>query len=341
MRKSYKIHLGLLLILTLTGSRVAVAQYSQFQLGDTTKPEYPYIFPILGSIAYDKGFDLPYPAGIMVNYFYGQQDILIPDISVGFSEGLLPDIPLTDVTSLVEFEHIQATATSINIRPDLWVFPFLNVYGIFGKTWATTDVMLSYPITLKAVAELEGTSFGTGITGASGLGKYFFVLDGNWVWTNMTNFEEPVKTSTFSFRLGRAFPMGKNPQSNVAFWLGGMRIRMGGVTEGTITLGEVLPPETWDKRTELVAAYREWYDDQNPLNKQLADRTLTPIVNALENSNGEGTVAYSITKKPAQEWNIIIGGQYQINKRFQLRTEGGIIGNRKSFLLSGNYRFGF
>ena len=317
------------------------SQYSQLQLGDTTKPVYPYIFPILGSAAYDKGFDLPFPAGIMLNYFYGSQDILIPDIAVGFSEGLLPDIPLTDVTRLIEFEQIQAVATSVNVRPDLWIFPFLNVYGIFGKTWATTNVLLDYPIKLNAVAELEGVSFGTGITGASGLGKYFFVLDGNWVWTNMTNFEDPVKTSTFSFRLGRAFQVGKNPESNVAFWAGGMRIRMGGITMGTITLGDVIPAETWENRNDLVARYNSWYEIQDPLKQQLADRTLTPIIDGLGNSSGEGTIAYRIAKKPAMEWNFIIGGQYQINKHFQLRTEAGLIGNRKSLLLSANYRFGF
>ncbi|MGA9271451.1 MAG: hypothetical protein WBV45_12585 [Lutimonas sp.] len=34
-----------------------------------------------------------------------------------------------------------------------------------------------------------------------------------------------------------------------------------------------------------------------------------------------------------------IGIQYQLNKRWMLRSEGGIIGNRKSILLSLNYRF--
>jgi len=35
----------------------------------------------------------------------------------------------------------------------------------------------------------------------------------------------------------------------------------------------------------------------------------------------------------------IIGIQYQMNKRWMLRSEGGIIGDRKSLLLSLNYRF--
>ncbi len=32
--------------------------------------EYKYTFPILGQGAYKKGFDIPYPAGIMGNFMW-------------------------------------------------------------------------------------------------------------------------------------------------------------------------------------------------------------------------------------------------------------------------------
>ncbi|MEN8138603.1 MAG: hypothetical protein ABFR62_09225, partial [Bacteroidota bacterium] len=321
-----------IILVSLSG----VAQNNMLQLGDTARAEYPYIFPILGDKAHEQGFDLPLPAGIMVNYFYAVQDIAIPDIAVGFNDGILPEIPLTDITRLIEFEEVRATAYTVNVRPDLWVLPFLNVYGIFGKTWSQSNVKISYPFTLNTVAKLEGASYGLGVTGASGIGKYFFVLDGNWVWTMLTNFEEPVKSRVFSFRLGRAFPVGKNEKSNVAFWVGGMRVRMGGITEGTITLGEVIPEEGWNRRDEIVDEYYIWYDNADPLKQAAADKVLTPIVESIGAANGDGIVHYKITKKPVQEWNMIIGGQYQINKVWQLRAEGGVIGNRKSFLFSVN-----
>jgi hypothetical protein len=44
-------------------------------------------------------------------------------------------------------------------------------------------------------------------------------------------------------------------------------------------------------------------------------------------------------KRPEEEWNMVIGGQFQLNKNWMLRSEGGIIGDRKSFLASVNYRF--
>lgn len=156
----------------------------------------------------------------------------------------------------------------------------------------------------------------------------------------MSNFEEPVQTSVFSFRFGRSFRVGKNPESNVAFWVGGMRIKMGGVTEGTIKLNEVIGDEVWANRDEFVNNYYEWYDNADEVQQKMADRIFTPIVENIGEANGEGTISYRITKIPKQEWNMIIGAQYQMNKAWQLRAEGGVVGNRKSLLLSLNYRFG-
>ena len=98
------------------------------------------------------------------------------------------------------------------------------------------------------------------------------------------------------------------------------------------------------KRDEIVQNYWEWYDGlgfADVKKKLIADNLLTPIINNLESANGEGTIEYKLLKEPEMEWNIILGGQYQLNKSWQFRFEGGIIGNRKSLLLSTNYRFGF
>ncbi len=65
---------------------------------------------------------------------------------------------------------------------------------------------------------------------------------------------------------------------------------------------------------------------------------LTPVVDAIDQRNGESIVQYGMDKQVKQHWNGLIGLQYQINKNWQLRTEGGVIGDRKSFLLSLNYR---
>ncbi len=330
-----------LLLLLILISVNGISQQNRLQIGETDSTKYPYSLPLFGNFLHDIGIDLPYPVGIMANYFYGIQDILITDIAVGFSDG--PggnDIPLTDITRLIEFAEVKAAATSLNFRPDIWLLPFLNVYGIIGKAWANTEVDISYPIKLKALAQLDGMSFGVGMTFAGGVNKYFGVVDINKTWTYMSNFEEPVGTRVISLRLGRTFPVGKNPESNIGVWAGAMSVDMGGTTTGTITMREILSPDVWDARDQMVDDYWAWYEGVDEFKQEVADRTLTPIVESISDANGDATILYSLTKEAAERWNMIIGGQYQIDKHFQIRAEGGIVGNRKSFLLSANYRFG-
>ena len=103
---------------------------------------------------------------------------------------------------------------------------------------------------------------------------------------------------------------------------------------------DVIPPETWDNLDNVADDYYEWYNGIDELKQNAADRILTPIVENLADAEGGTTFKYSLTKEPLGPWNMVIGGQYQVNKHWQLRAEAGIIGNRNSLLISGNYRFG-
>jgi hypothetical protein len=315
------------------------SQDNRFIKEDSLKTKYPYTLPIFGHFLHDIGVDLPYPVGIMANYYYGIQPITITDIAVGFSDGLLPEVPVTDISRLIEFEDVTATVHSFTIRPDVWLLPFLSVYGLIGKTWTKTNVKISYPFELNTQADLDGMSYGLGMTLAGGYRGFFGVFDVNRVWTDMKNFENPVATSVLSVRAGYAFDVGKKSESNLGFWLGAMQVNMGNTTTGSIKLNEVLPPETAEKLDEIVENYYTWYNSIDPNKQEIADKTITPIVENLAQANGEGTVKYSINKIPAQKWNMLVGAQYQINKHFQVRAEAGFIG-RESFLISYNYRFG-
>ena len=90
--------------------------------------EYPYILPIWGEKATKKGFKLPYSAGLSINYFTQQSDLILNNLSVGFNNG-----PMYNIDEIVRFNSAVSTANAITIRPDIWLLPFLNVYAIFGK----------------------------------------------------------------------------------------------------------------------------------------------------------------------------------------------------------------
>ena len=56
-------------------------------------------------------------------------------------------------------------------------------------------------------------------------------------------------------------------------------------------------------------------------------------------SDGEAVIRYGMDKQVKEMWNMVAGAQFQLNKNWMLRSEVGIVGDRKQFLVSLNYRF--
>jgi hypothetical protein len=300
--------------------------------------EYNHIFPIWGQQAYQKGFDIPYPAGLMANYMWMRQGVIIDNLQLGVKTDNV-DIPLTPV-DFIEFGDNLNSSYSVNVRPDLWIFPFLNVYGIFGYGHSETEVNLTFPVSLQATVNQDLRTAGVGLMGAGGIGPVWFSADFNFTWNKPALLDEPVLVNVLGLRLGHTFEFRNRPHSNLAIWAGGMRASMSSETRGEIQLIDALPPEIWDRRDEIVQNYYNWYENEATLPQRIiADKVLTPIVERLEEADGSTIIRYGMDKQVEQKWNGIIGIQYQLNKRWMLRSEGGIIGNRKSILVSLNYRF--
>lgn len=304
--------------------------------------KYDYIFPALGQKVYEKGFDIPYPVGIMTNSIWMRQDIVFSNFHLGFKNDN-HDIPLTGV-DFIQFGQNTNNSQNYTARPDVWVLPFLNVYGLFGFGSSTTDVNVIAPINLNAVVEQDLTTTGFGIMGAGGVGPVWVSVDVNWTWNKPKLLDEPVKVNVMGIRIGHTFVFKENPKRNIALWVGGMRAKMGSETSGEISLREALPSDVWDKKDEIVSDYEEWklspaYDDLTIAQKGIVKTVFDPLVEAIDNVNGEGIVRYAMDKQTKQLWNGVIGAQFQLDKNWQFRTEGGIVGNRKSFMLSANYRF--
>ena len=96
--------------------------------------EYPYALPIWGKKAAAMGFNLPYSAGIGINYLWQESDLVIDNLQIGFNNG-----PLYNLDEVIRFDNATSTASGFNIRPDIWLFPFLNVYGIIAKASPSTE----------------------------------------------------------------------------------------------------------------------------------------------------------------------------------------------------------
>src|SRR3954469_25631717 len=87
--------------------------------------DYPYLLPIWGKRVAQKGFKLPKSGGLSVQYLWQQSDIIINNLQIGFNNG-----PKYNLDEYIRFDKAQTNTNGYNVRPDFWLFPFLNVYGI-------------------------------------------------------------------------------------------------------------------------------------------------------------------------------------------------------------------
>ena len=371
MRNAYLI-LCLCLFFTIqTAAQVftnkEVGQKNAELIDSLKKSEYPYSLPILGAKAVKAGYNIPYSAGFSSQYFWQQSDLIIDNLNVGFNNG-----PMYNLDGLVRFDEAVATASALTVRPDIWLFPFLNIYGIFGKAQASTEVGFGIWVpdstntdqqilSASTTVEFNTSTYGFGITPTIGVGGGFLALDMNWAWTDVPQLDKPAQSFIFGPRLGKNFKL-KKPEQTVAIWAGGFRVKLKSGTNGSINLSEVLPADFGSKVDQGIQKVGNaqqqvdaWWaglssvEQQNPVNEakyNAANRALTRAGEILAsadnaiNTIGTSTVQYSMDKTLEDAWNFIVGAQFQLNKHFMLRSEFGFLASRTQFLVGLQYRFG-
>ncbi len=349
MKNIYKVSILVLLGLFFVGQQ-SQAQYvskkfkskHEVYTDSLKNVEYNYVFPILGQGAYKKGFDIPYPIGIMTNFIWMDQGIDITNMQLGLKTDNI-DKELTPV-DFIGFGENRNTSFAFNFRPDVWIFPFLNVYGLFGAGKSRTEVNLNrlgdQPFDMKSIVEQGITTTGVGVMTAFGVGPVWLSVDANWTWNKPELLDKAVLVNVVGLRLGHTFVFKNHPDRNIAIWAGGMRVSMSSETVGEVVMKDALPPETWERRDEIVDNYNNWYDGLTPAKKALIDKTAVPeIVDKLAEADGDAIIRYGMDKQVSEMWNGVVGAQFQLNKHWQFRSEAGLIGDRKSFLVSVNYRF--
>jgi len=104
-------------------------------------------------------------------------------------------------------------------------------------------------------------------------------------------------------------------------------------------LSEAIPPETVDAIRDKLESIDEsdWYQDLNPIQQGLVDQLVDRL---LSGDAGDTKVNYSIDKAPTHPWNMLVGANLDLNKRWTTRAEIGMIG-RFSAMASVVYRIGF
>jgi hypothetical protein len=329
---------------------------------------YDYMLPIWGKKAAEAGFNLPYSAGVGLNYLWQQSDLIIDNLNVGFNNG-----PMHNLDGLVRFNKAVATAQALTIRPDIWLFPFLNVYGILGRSSASTDVGYGMYIpdstnteqeifSAESKINFQATTAGFGLTPTIGLGGGWLAIDMNFTWTDVPQLSKPAYAFIFGPRAGKTFQF-KKPEQNIAVWVGAFRVKLNSATSGSVNLADVLPTDEFQEKVsnaqqkvgDAQNQVNAWWNSlsppqqSNPINQakyQAANSILSKaagILDAAETALNDGqgsTVQYSMDKRPKDMWNFIIGTQFQYNKSMMFRLEVGFLGSRVQTIAGIQYRFG-
>jgi len=368
-----------LLAVLLGGAPAAHAQvFSNKEVGkknqalaDSLKQSHwPYVLPIWGAKATARGFNLPLPAGVSVQYFGQRSDLVIDNLQVGFNNG-----PLHNLDGIVRFDKARAISDGVSLRPDIWLLPFLNLYGIFGMSKASTDVGYSLwlpdstgndqqVVSLASKVDFTATTFGFGVTPTIGVGGGWMAFDMNFTWTDVPQLAQPAVAFVFDPRVGKSFRFNSNPDQNLNVWVGGFRVKLNTGTSGSVALGDVLPIGTWQgsvdqgmqKVAQLDQEVEAWWNglsqaqQENPVNRakyEAAKSALARAAGVLDAADAavanasSSTVQYSLDKRPADMWNFIVGGQFQMSKKLMVRAEAGFLSSRTQFLGGLQYRFGF
>jgi len=339
MKNVELIGLSVLLGIILAASSVH-AQVGSMERGDLHQAYYDSLksmnydrtLPFLGEKAYKKGYDIQLPYGASVIYFTQTQEINITNTKIGLNGG-----DKADLSNFIKFGPTIATTHAVTFRPDVWILPFLNVYGVIGGGTTQTDVTLLEPLGFQTVQNFEATSYGLGITLAGAVGPVVVIWDNNYNFVDVEAIVEPVPAFNSSLRLGHNFMDTKRPDRMLTAWVGTFYQQINNDTKGSIPISSVFPTfGTGDNIQRL----RDWADDLPPGQKLIANQIIDKIEEYGEGADLENAeIDYELNKEVASPFNLLVGAQYQLNKHWMYRVELGVFGKRSQFLLNANYRF--
>lgn len=297
--------------------------------------DYKWVFPAWGKKLTKRGFDLQCPAGIMLNGYTGAQEITISDLQVGFND--IDPVPL----DFIKFGEVKAQLQSVNARVDLWVLPFVDLYLIAGKTWTTTSVSVEQPFQFNTKANFSGNTLGLGTTLAGGYHGYVLIADINHTWTKFPEIKGTINTTLFTPRIGYNYVFKKKPWQNVVLWVGAPGVFLNRNTQGSIKLSELGNDSGAKHDLEAIKDETvQWYNELEPAQKIIVKKIAEAFLDKVNGwDTGDGTINYSLKKRPSSNWSMCVGMQFQLNHAWQFRTEFGFLGGRSSLLLSANYRF--
>jgi len=163
--------------------------------------------PIFGRTVREKGFDLPYPFGLSVNYIHVDRDIEVKKLRVSVSGG--PEIDLDPLLQVGANSSVDVVVG----RLDVWLLPFLNVYGYGGHQYNKSDADIDVTIPpvgpfppvssrVHGSGKLEGPVYGGGFQVAGGYEWWFLTAGADFAFADFDEFDSDFSGRVYGVRTG-------------------------------------------------------------------------------------------------------------------------------------------
>lgn len=275
------------------------------------------IFPLYSQNVIDLGFELPKPFGISLIYSHIEQDYLINDLDASVNGSRVIDAEFTYV------DYARAKSDTVQVRADLMLFPFLDLFVTAGQVEATVPLnirldgttlfnqiggdssrcggrlepleckLLGKDISFDATAQVDGYSYTLGTVFFTHFRNFIFALPIAYTWANMDKSETTRRTLVINPRIGGNIDFKEF--GNLSLYVGAGYMDLDQYSNGTYTY---------------------------PL------------------ENGKNIdIKYRAHQENKDKWNALVGGTLSIGKSYLFTLETGFLGSRQSVMTMFNYRF--
>lgn len=288
-------------------------------LGAPAAAQEPSGPPWLRGLAAERGVSLPRPYGLGLAYSDGSQDLVLENFLLSVDGG-----PREGV-DFISLNDSELETRGPMLKGDVWVFPFLNLFGFVGEVDNDVSSDFSIPgdelvayagsaacddpadperpaicdrtITGTVDRSSEALNYGGGALLAVGRGRYFALLSLIYATSNAQDSDTDVQQFSAAPRLGRRWPLPNGGE--IAGYAGAMFVD----SEVVFHNSTVVPTAGQAGLAEDI------------------------------------TVDYSVTQANEDDWAYLLGANWDISRDWSLQAEYSI-GAREGLLATLVRRFG-
>ena len=107
--------------------------------------EYDRTLPFFGKKLASLGYEFPLPYGIGLITNYTDNRARLTDLAINLGKGSPPppSAGLIDFPPWADLTDVSSEITSVQAKMDVWLFPFLNIFGFVGAYEGEVDLNIA------------------------------------------------------------------------------------------------------------------------------------------------------------------------------------------------------